>query len=112
MPACRRDLAVKFTDYFRHPGVQHYLTVVLENRTAIQHSRGEGSILTSRIAGIGDRLTFGLPRISVAVADLFGDLGTVALQMSEPKGLRGGRSSGAQSVQICFKLDFLQLGEQ
>jgi Uma2 family endonuclease len=70
----RRDLAVKFTNYFRHPCVQHYLIAVLENRTAIQHSRGEGGILTSRIGGIGDRLTFDPPGLSIAVSDLFGDL--------------------------------------
>ncbi|MGO9543686.1 MAG: Uma2 family endonuclease [Rhodomicrobium sp.] len=70
----RRDLAVKFTNYFRHPGVQHYLVIVLENRTVIQHSRAEGDLLKTRIAGLGDRLTFEPPGIAVAVADLFGDL--------------------------------------
>ncbi len=69
----RRDLAMKFTNYFRHPSVQHYLVVVLENRTAIQHSRSEGDALKTRIANMGDRLTFD-PGIAVAVADLFGDL--------------------------------------
>ncbi|MGO9174206.1 MAG: Uma2 family endonuclease [Rhodomicrobium sp.] len=72
----RRDLAVKFTNYFRHPGVQHYLVVVLENRTIIQHSRAEGDTLKTRIAGIGDRVTFDPPGIAVAVSDLFGDLDT------------------------------------
>ncbi|MGO8955652.1 MAG: Uma2 family endonuclease [Rhodomicrobium sp.] len=70
----RRDLAVKFTNYFRHPGVQHYLVVVLENRTVIQHSRAEGDTLKTRIAGIGQRVTFDPPGIAVAVSDLFGDL--------------------------------------
>jgi len=70
----RRDLAVKFTNYFRHPSVQHYLVVVLENLTVIQHSRSEGDTLKTRIAGMGDRLTFDPPGIAVAVADLFGDL--------------------------------------
>jgi Uma2 family endonuclease len=69
-----RDLAVKFAGYFRHPGIQHYLVVVLENRTVIQHSRSEGDTLKTRIAGIGDRLSFDPPGITVAVADLFGDL--------------------------------------
>jgi hypothetical protein len=67
----RRDLAVKFTNYFRHPGVQHYLIVVMENRTVIQHSRSEGDTLKTRIAGPGDRLTFDPPGIAVAVSDLF-----------------------------------------
>ena len=53
----RRDTALKFTNYFRHPGVQHYLIAVMENRTVIQHSRGEGDMLKSRIARDGDRLT-------------------------------------------------------
>src|SRR5208337_3253909 len=61
----RRDLAVKFTNYFRHPGVQHYLVVVLENRTIIQHSRADGDTLRTRIAGIGDRVTFDPPGIAV-----------------------------------------------
>ena len=70
----RRDLAVKFTNYFRHPGVQHYLVVVMENRTVIQHSRSEGDTLKTRIAGMADRLTFDPPGIAVAVSDLFKDL--------------------------------------
>ncbi len=72
--SARRDLAVKFTNYFRHPSVEHYLVVVLENRTVIQHSRSEGDTLKTRIAGAGDRLTFDPPGIAVAVSDLFGDL--------------------------------------
>lgn len=70
----RRDLAVKFTNYFRHPGVQHYLIVVMENRTVIQHSRSEGDTPKTRIAGPGDRLMFDPPGIAVAVSDLFKDL--------------------------------------
>ena len=70
----RRDLAVKFTNYFRHPGVQHYLVVVMENRTVIQHSRSEGDTLKTRIAGMSDRLTFDPPGIAVSVSDLFKDL--------------------------------------
>jgi Uma2 family endonuclease len=70
----RRDLAVKFTNYFRHPGVRHYLIAVMENRTVIQHSRSEGDTLKTRIAGPGDRLTFDPPGIAVAVSDLFKDL--------------------------------------
>lgn len=72
----RRDTALKFTNYFRHPGVQHYLIAVMENRTVIQHSRGEGDMLKSRIARDGDRLTLDPPGIEVTVADLFGDLDT------------------------------------
>ena len=72
----RLDLAVKLTNYFRHPGVQHYLAVVMENRTVIQHSRSEGGTLKTRIAGIGGNLMFDPPGISVAVSDLFKDLGS------------------------------------
>ncbi len=71
--SARRDLAVKFTNYFRHPGVQHYLVVVLENRTVIQHSRG-GDALITRIAGVGDKVTFDPPGIQVSVSDLFAGL--------------------------------------
>lgn len=74
----RRDLALKFTNYFRHPGVQHYLVVVLENRTVIQHSRAEGGTLRTRIAAMGDEVTFDPPGISVAVSDLFADLDSFA----------------------------------
>ena len=70
----RRDLAVKLTNCFRHPGVRHYLVVVMENRTVIQHSRSEGDTLRSRIAGMAGRLTFDPPGIAVAVSDLFKDL--------------------------------------
>jgi Uma2 family endonuclease len=70
----RRDLAVKFTNYFRHPSVQHYLVVVLENRTVIQHSRAQAGKLETRIAAIGDHLTFDPPGIAVAVSDLFAGL--------------------------------------
>jgi Uma2 family endonuclease len=70
----RKDLAVKFTNYFRHPGVQHYLVVVMENRTVIQHSRAEDDTLKTRIARLGDRLTLDPPGIAVAVSDLFMDL--------------------------------------
>lgn len=71
-----RDLAMKFTNYFRHPSIKHYLIVILENRTVIQHSRSEGDTLKTRIAGMGDHLTFDPPGIAAAVADLFGDLDT------------------------------------
>jgi Uma2 family endonuclease len=70
----RRDTALKFAHYFRHPAVQHYVIVVMEDRTVIQHSRGEGDMLKSRIARMGDRLTLDPPGIEVAAADLFGDL--------------------------------------
>jgi Uma2 family endonuclease len=70
----RRDLAVKFTNYFRHPRVQHYLVVVMESRTVIQHSRAEDDTLKTRIAGLGGRLTLDPPGIAVAVSDLFKDL--------------------------------------
>lgn len=73
----RRDLAMKFTNYFRHPSIQHYLVLVLENRTVIQHSRSEDGTLKTRITGVGDRLTLDPPGIAVAVSDLFGDLDTV-----------------------------------
>lgn len=69
--SARRDLAVKFTNYFRHPAVQHYLVVVLEDRSVIQHSRAGDGTLRSRIAAIGDRLTLDPPGIAVAVSDLF-----------------------------------------
>ncbi len=71
-----RDMGVKYANYFRHPSVQHYLILFIENRIAVQHSRGEGDMLKSRIAGIGDRLTLDPPGIAVAVSDLFADLDT------------------------------------
>jgi Uma2 family endonuclease len=70
----RRDLAVKFTNYFRHPGVQHYLVVVMEDLTVIQHSRAEGRTIKTQVAEPGDRLTLDPPGIAVAVSDLFMDL--------------------------------------
>ncbi len=71
-----RDMAVKYANYFRHPSIQHYLILFIENRIAVLHSRAEGEMLKSRIASIGDRLTLDPPGIEVAVSDLFGDLDT------------------------------------
>jgi Uma2 family endonuclease len=70
----RRDLAWKLENYFRHPSVQHYLIIILESRSVIQHSRGEGDTLRTRIAGADAILTLEPPGIVVAVADLFADL--------------------------------------
>jgi Uma2 family endonuclease len=67
----RRDLAVKFSVCFRHPGVQHYLVVVMESRTVIQHSRSEGDTLKTRTAGMSDSSTFDPPGIAVAASGLF-----------------------------------------
>ncbi len=69
-----RDMAVKYANYFRHPSVQHYLIVFIENRIAVLHSRSEGEMLKSRIAREGDRLTLDPPGIEVAVSDLFAGL--------------------------------------
>lgn len=72
----RRDLTLKLANYFRHASVQHYLIVLLENRTVIQHSRGEGEALRTRIEVLGGRLSLDPPGLTIAVSDLFGDLDT------------------------------------
>jgi len=72
--SARRDLAVKFTNYFRHPGVQHYLIAVMEEKSVIQHSRAGDGKLMSRIARDGDRLTLDPPGIEVSVSDFFAGL--------------------------------------
>ncbi len=72
----KRDSAAKFTNYFRHPSVQHYLIAIMEDRSVIQHSRGEGDRLMSRIARDGDRLTLDPPGIEIAVSDFFAGLDT------------------------------------
>jgi Uma2 family endonuclease len=69
-----KDLTVKLAGYLNVPSVEHYVILDWEKRTVIQHSRGDGGMLATRIAGIGDRLTFDPPGISIAVSDLFGDL--------------------------------------
>jgi Uma2 family endonuclease len=69
-----RDIAVKYANYFRHPGVQHYLILFIENRIAVLHSRAEGETLRSRIAREGDRLALDPPGIEVAVSDFFAGL--------------------------------------
>jgi len=43
-------------------------------RVERHHSRTEGDTLKTRIASMGDRLTFDPPGITVAVSDLLGDL--------------------------------------
>ncbi len=69
-----RDMAEKYANYFRHPSVQHYIILFIENRIALLHSRDEGEVLKSRIAREGGRLRLDPPGIEFAVSDFFAGL--------------------------------------
>ncbi len=68
------DIAVKYANYFRHPGVQHFLLLFIETRIVLLHSRSGDETLRSRIAREGDRLTLDPPGIEAAVSDFFAGL--------------------------------------
>jgi Uma2 family endonuclease len=65
------DKSIKLADYFRLPGLHHYLIVDLKKRHVLHHQRQpDGSVLV-RIIKDG-QLTLEPPGITIAVADLFG----------------------------------------
>ncbi len=69
----RRDLALKFKQYFRHPSIQHYLLVTIEDRSVLHHRRGPDGTIVTAIMGASSTLTFNPPGMEVPVAALFGE---------------------------------------
>ncbi len=67
-------MGAKYANYSRHPSVQHYLIVFMEDRLAVLHSRGDGEMLKSRIAKEGEKLTIDPPGLDLAVSDFFAGL--------------------------------------
>ena len=47
------DAGAKLSDYFRIPGVRHYLIVRTKDRTIIQHRRGDDGAILTRIVRDG-----------------------------------------------------------
>lgn len=69
----RRDLGAKYKNYFRHPSIQHYLLVFIEELIVVHHRRGPEGVLMSAIAGLDGTLTLDPPGIGIAVSALFGE---------------------------------------
>src|SRR5271165_4660569 len=54
----RRDLAIKLTNYFRHPSIQHYVLVIIEDRSVLHHKRGEDGTIVTSILDATSTITF------------------------------------------------------
>lgn len=63
------DLADKLADYFKVPGIQHYLIVRARRREIIHHSRA-GATITSRVINVGS-IVLDPPGISISLADIY-----------------------------------------
>jgi Uma2 family endonuclease len=48
-----RDTGAKLADYFRLPGLCHYLIVRTDRPTVIHHRRGDGEVIETRIVTSG-----------------------------------------------------------
>ena len=68
-----RDTSIKLADYFTLPSIAHVLIVDPENKIVIQHSRGTGSDLLTRIMRDGE-IVLEPPGIAVPVASFFLDI--------------------------------------
>ncbi len=65
-----RDLAEKFIDYFRVPGIHHYLAVDLDRRLVLHHKRGDGGTIITAIVKEG-ALRLGPPGIEISLDGVF-----------------------------------------
>jgi Uma2 family endonuclease len=65
------DKTVKLADYFRIPGLSHYLVIDLGRRHVVHYRRDHDGVVTVAIMPDGD-LALSPPGISIAVASLFG----------------------------------------
>ncbi|MEQ1576889.1 MAG: Uma2 family endonuclease [Hyphomicrobium sp.] len=68
-----RDHSSKLADYFTLPSIVHVLIVDPVKKLVIQHSRGTGADLLTRILRDGD-ITLDPPRVVVPVASFFVDV--------------------------------------
>jgi Uma2 family endonuclease len=64
------DASAKLAGYFKVPSVRHYLIVDPERRLVIQHSRGAGDLIGTRIFNRGT-LDLAPPGITLSVARQF-----------------------------------------
>src|SRR6516164_382627 len=70
-PSTRRiDLSVKLADYFRVPGLAHYLIVYPEKPRIIHHARAIQNTILTRIVNEGS-IELDPPGIELAVADVY-----------------------------------------
>ena len=71
-PSTRRiDVSRKLADYFRLPGVMHYLIIDLSRPVVIHHARGTGDTILTRVIVKGT-ITLDPPGLELAVADIYG----------------------------------------
>ena len=71
-PSTRRiDVSRKLADYFRLPGVMHYLIIDLSRPVVIHHARGTGDTILTRVIVKGT-ITLDPPGLELAVADICG----------------------------------------
>jgi Uma2 family endonuclease len=65
-----RDFSEKFIDYFRVPGIQHYLIVDLDRRLVLHHKRGDAGTIITAIVKEG-ALQLNPPGIEIALDGVF-----------------------------------------
>lgn len=66
-----RDVGAKLADYFRVPGIVHYLIVRTDRRTVIHHRRTDGEEIATRIVTEG-ALQLDPPGLALALDRLYG----------------------------------------
>jgi len=66
-----RDVGAKLADYFRVPGICHYLIARTDRPMIIHHRRGEGEEIVTRIVTSG-ALDLDPPGITLDLARLYG----------------------------------------
>ncbi len=67
------DAITKFTRYFTVPSIEHYLIVLISERSVVHHQR-DGETITTKIIGETGKVTFDPPGFAIDVADIFIDL--------------------------------------
>jgi Uma2 family endonuclease len=65
------DTTGKLADYFTVPSIAHYLVVDPHRRFVVQHARGQGGVIATRIVREGEELTLDPPGLAFAAAELF-----------------------------------------
>ena len=64
------DTGLKLRGYFQVPSVMHYLVIDPERSLLIHHRRGEGDLLTTRIAADGEA-RLDPPGLTLNLSDIF-----------------------------------------
>lgn len=66
-----RDVGAKLPDYFRVPGIRHYLIARTDGPTIIHHRKGEGEEIVTRIVTSG-AIALDPPRLTLDLARIYG----------------------------------------